>query len=312
MTYFEQALSAPQLHFTQLRQMEPVLVDGKPIVRSTKCAIESEISWNGHRYLLFVPLRRDCLQHIEELEQIALDRSRGPLIHNRILYNELLMTSSLGRSERIDVILQEIPNGVGLTEAARHYKSANLKVAIANMKSRLDAIGFRHNNLRPSNVIICRNGMACPLRYWYGEWVDVASNNISELERLLDAHYDPALEPLKRSLPHSQDEATTPNRRYSEIIRQYRYKRYGFVDSDGVQITPYIYTWASDFCEGRAIVARNGKMGVIDDSGHKVIKVKFKHIEFDISTATFTAIGDNYRYILDYDGKLIAKYPFDE
>lgn len=310
MTYFEQALSVPKLHFKRLQQIEPVLCNGKPILRRTSCTIESEIIWNRRKYLLSLPFNNDVIRHIEELEAASVERSRGPLISCQILHSELTVADSLGRHAEFDIVLQEIPDGLLLSDAVQHYKYTDLWFAILRMKRMLDAIGFCHNNLRPSNIIVCRNGIICPIRYWHAEWLNFAENNISLLEELLEQHYDAALEEFKDPLPRLNENYNREEHCPSgNIIRQYRYKRYGFVDSEGNNITPYIYTWASEFCEGRAIVARNNKMGVIDDMGNKVIHASYEHIEFDIKSGTFSAKRDGYNYLIDYNGKIIRRVP---
>lgn len=309
MTYFEQALSAPELHFKRLRGMEPTLYNGRVSIRRTALAIETEIRWEQGNYLLLLPFKSESLRHIESLEITAMERSRGPLIRNRILYDELTMCDALGHKSSFDVILQEIPRGMTLNDAVLHYKALDLKIAISNMKKSLDKIGFLHNNLRPTNIVICENGIACPLRYWYAEWHDFAENNTSQLELLIEQHNIPELEGFKQPLLIQQvandvEPIDTP---CEGIIRCRRGHRYGFIDSDGVQIAPFIYTDATNFREGRAIVSRNNKMGAIDNLGRKVIAVAYEHLEFDIMTGFFTATRGKYRYTLDYDGNIICR-----
>ena len=123
MTYFEQALSAPELHFQRLRQVVPVLINGRIVVRRTHHAIESEIVWDERRYILFLPFNREAIEHIENLNDIARDRSIGPLLHHRILYNEFTLIDSLGNQHTFDILLQEKPDGEMLNDALLHFKT---------------------------------------------------------------------------------------------------------------------------------------------------------------------------------------------
>lgn len=309
MTYFEQALFAPELHFKQLRPIEPILRNGRPIIRRTTNAIEADVLWKGRRHILYLPFRSENLIHIEKLECAMRERRRGPLISNHIFYSELLMVNSVGRRDYFDIILQEVPQGLVFEEAVRHYKAEDLRSAIRKMKSVLDTISFNHNNLKPANVVICKNGIACPLRYWYAEIEEVADNNISALEALIDKHYNAEVDSTKTPLfvqDSTNDEEPT-SIATGCITRICRGNRYGFKFYDGSTIAPCIYTWASHFCEGRAIVARNGKMGAIDNQGRKVIPVIYKEISFDVMSGTFTATRDKYHYLIDYDGKIIRR-----
>ena len=307
MTYFEQALSVPSLHFKRLRQIEPILRGGRPAINRTHLAIECEVIHEGCRFLLLLPFRSEDLERIARVETEAQERSRGIVLINTILSEELTMVDSLGRKHHFDIILQAMPEGVTLKEAVTRYRADDLLLVIHKMKQRLDAIGFRHNNLTPSNIIIRDNGVAHPLRYWYAEWELFSDNDISPAIAYIKHHSNRDADSSRLPLFVGEEEGcTTPTPREG-ITRLCKGGRYGFVDSDGVQVTPFIYTWASDFCEGRAIVARNGKMGVINSRGAKVIHQIYDTIEFDVESGIFTATRDRYKYLIDYEGKIIQR-----
>jgi hypothetical protein len=178
------------------------------------------------------------------------------------------------------------------------------------MKARMDAIGFCHNNLNPSNILICWSGIAHPLRYWYATWEVFSNNDISQLLDFVESNRHDELDTALSSLLAQDCEAeytSTSTKSNGGITRLCRGSRYGFVDSDGIQITPFIYSWASDFQEGRAVVARNGKMGAIDSDGRKVIPVIYNTLEFDIATGFFDATRLGYRYTLNYEGEIIRR-----
>lgn len=314
MTYFRVALSAPAHHFKRLRSAEPLFRDGEPIVRRTHSAIESEILWEGRRFLLLLPLRAEGVHRIEEFEATARERSRGPLLENRILYEELVMFDSLGHKHLFDIVLQELPSGITLKEAVNRYRADDLRAAIHKMKERMDAIGFRHNNLKPENILICKSGVARPLRYWYAEWEIFSDNDISLLldfvERSCHDEFGAALSPLL--VEDCQADYNAYPTAQGGIMLRRKGHCYGFVDSDGRAITPFVYSWASDFTEGRAIVAKNGKMGAIDCNGRKVIPVIYNSLEFNIETGFFTATRTPYCYLIDYDGKIVRRTRIEE
>ena len=314
MTYFKEALSAPALHFKRLRRVEPLTFNGAPVVRRTHSAIETEIRWEGRRFMLYIPFRAESIHHIKELEAIANERSRGPLLENHIFYEEFTMVNSLGKSHKADVVLQEMPSGLTLKDAVNHYRAEDLRAAVQKMKSRLDAIGFCHNNLTPSNILICDSGVARPLRYWYAKWELFSDNDIAPLLDYINRNshngHDATLHPLIAS-DCEADYTATPTKR-NIISRVCKGCRYGFIDSDGAPITPFEYSWASDFEEGRAIVAKNGKMGVINSNGKKVIPANYDHIEFDIDAGFFTATKDGYRYLKNYEGETIRRTKIEE
>lgn len=314
MTYFREALSAPALHFKRLRQAEPIICNGEPIVRRTHLAIETEIMLAGARFLLLLPFHHESLLHIEELEAIARNRSRGPLIENWIGYEELTLRNSLGQQHSFDIILQKLPNGLMLKEAINHYRADDLIASIQKMKSRMDAIGFCHNNLTPSNILICKDGSAHPLRYWYAEWKIYSDNDYSQLLDFVESNRNDERDStlLYQLAKDTESEYIATTSKGNGITRLCRGRKYGFVDSDGELIVPFIYSWVSDFCEGRAIVTKNSKMGAIDGSGNKIIPVIYKSLAFDIETGTFTASRGDYNYLLDYEGKIIRRTKIEQ
>ncbi len=307
MTYFREALSAPALHFKRLRSAEPLLCNGEPIIRRTHSAIESEIVWEGRRYLLLLPFRQESIQRLEELESIALNRSRGPLLENRILHEELTMFDSLGHKHSFDIVLQELPSGVILKEAVACYRADDLREAICKMKERMDTIGFRHNNLKAENILICDSGTARPLRYWYAEWEIFSDNNIEHLLHFIDRNCAEGSNSLPMMAHDCEAEYIAKPTRYDGTTRLCWGHRYGFVDCDGRQITPFIYSWASEFKEGRAVVAKGSKMGAIDENGRSVIPIIYKSVEFDIETGFLHATNEVYHYLIDYEGRIIRR-----
>ena len=313
MTSFEQALSAPQRYFRRLKNMEIVQDEGRPIVRRTHSVIESEIRWNGRRYLLLLPFRSNTIRHIESFEEELRNRRQGPLLGHIIMYEEATLLSSCGHKHCFDIFLQELPDGMMLEEAVHYYHLNELRDAVLRMKSRLDAIGFCHNNLRPANILVCHSGVVRPLRYWYADWEVFSDNDISQILEFIDKYDYPEANALRHHLAPAPEEEEEPKNRYlGEVQRYFRYGHYGFIDSDGHQVTPPIYTWASEFNEGRAIVARHNKMGAIDLYGKKVVPVIYNHLEFDIATGCFSATNGKYNYLLDYEGKIIRRWPAQE
>lgn len=311
MISFREALSAPKLHFRRLGQAKPLYYDSKTIISCSNTIIETEIEWNNRHYMLYLPIVRERLEHIEQLEYTLQERSRGPLIENRILYDELMLLDSVGNKHYHDIILQEKPKGMMLKDAVLHYKVADLRQAIERMKSRLDAIGFNHRNLCPSNILICDSGVARPLRYWYAEWEVFSNNKISYLTEFLDQHDSAESDLTKAPLFVREEENDTKPKECEGITRRFKCGRYGFVDSDGRLITPYKYTWATDFHEGRAIVSRNNKYGVIDNRGRCVIPTIYKTLNFDINTGLFHATMGNIVYTMDYNGKTNSHKKFE-
>ena len=294
-------------YFARLRNSQPANGHNSMSVSRTHSAIETEIEWNERRYLLMVPFRTEGLRHIEELQTRTRSEGLGALIENQILYDELLITDSFGNNSYLPVILQDTTNGIVLTDAVKIFNGKALVNAVEQMKQRLDAIGFDHKNLRPSNILIYGNGTARPLRYWYAEWGDEANNNIDEALAYIHQHEGIG---ERGFAPEDIDEEHC-DREYEGIRRVFHRNKYGFVDSDGQVVTPCIYSFAGHFHEGRAIVCKNGKMGAIDNEGHSVVPIVYKSLRFDIHTGLFYAYDGVYHYTLNYEGEILQRRKFE-
>lgn len=310
MVQFKVALSAPARYFKRLKQAVPVLSDGSVIVRRTQLMMESEIVFEGRRFLLFLPFDAEDIGKIVEFEAEARERSRGPLLENHILHEELMMKDALGNIHFLDVFMQELPSGMILRDAVNHYCATDLREAVCKMKARLDAIDCYHKNLNPSNVIICDSGVARPLRYWNAEWRSLANNDISQLIDLIDSYSNGELGnglPCLLARDCEEEYIAEPIVAQDNIRCCCKGHRYGFIDADGRKITDYIYSSPSEFCERRAIVSKNNKMGVINTRGESVIAVVYKSIEFDVKSGVFIATNNSNCHIFDYNGKRITK-----
>lgn len=92
-------------------------------------------------------------------------------------------------------------------------------------------------------------------------------------------------------------------------------KKYGFLDTDGNEITAIEYDEAWDFSDGMAAVKKDGKMGFIDDKGKLVVPLKYLAADAFENGKARVAIfkdGENKFGYIDKTGKEIIpiKYGF--
>jgi hypothetical protein len=179
-----------------------------------------------------MPLDHSSTRHIEEVEMVARERSRGPLLESLIFGEELTLVDTFGCKHHFDIVLQEKPKGEILKSAVNNYSREVLLEAVTEMKRRLDAIGFLHRNLTPSNIIISQHGVAHPLRYWYAEWEVYSDNDISQLEEYINRYAIASNGTFSSHFMAKDNEAEyhTNTERFDGITRQCRGNRYGFVD----------------------------------------------------------------------------------
>jgi hypothetical protein len=88
--------------------------------------------------------------------------------------------------------------------------------------------------------------------------------------------------------------------------------KWGYVNKDGVNITPHKYDLTSQFSEGMGLFLLNNKYGFVNEAGEEVIEAKFQ-LAYDFSNglALVSLNGDRYGFI-DKNGEYVItpKYQF--
>lgn len=303
---FEMAIEAPAKYFRRLCNIRPRIESGRALLRRTYLAVESVVEWNGSNYLLCMPFQRESLIHIENLEDKMCGVEASFLCHYQIFYNEMLAITSDGKVERVDVVLQELPDGFVLSDRSAYFSLAELSYKLTLLASEMRSVGFCHNNLRPENVVVGRDGTLHLLRYWYAEFGVEASDNFSTISETLgltlslgelhDVGYTYQTKPEPQSV-----------RERDGMVRFCRNGKFGFCDSDGIEVVAPTYNYACDFEEGRALVANEEmKMGVINKEGVAVVPIIYDDIVFDMEQGLFFAYKGDMLYRLDYCGELLS------
>ena len=306
---FERALDIPSLHFCSLRNMRCRFVGGRPVVRRTYFAAEAEVEWNGGRYLLYMPFRRELVAHIEALE-MALDGVDAPfLCRHRILYNEMLEPGGVA-DRRADVILQELPEGEWLK--ASHISSAEVSYRLSLLQEQIRSVGFSHNNLSPANIFVDRDGVFRLVRYWYASLSPESRDDIFATNVVYAEEKSPLRQLEDVASSYKADAEPLYSRLRDGMARFVVGGKVGFRDEEGEVVIPPTYSYATDFEEGRAVVADESmKMGAIDKSGRTVVPLLYDDILFDVGQACFSAYKGDLLYRIDYCGEILSTTPIE-
>lgn len=82
---------------------------------------------------------------------------------------------------------------------------------------------------------------------------------------------------------------------------------YGFgAQAEGLHVAiPFVYLWADDFREGRAVVETEQGVGVIDKRGCEILPAVFDDVRYDVSAGCFEARLDEQRLLFGYAGEPI-------
>ncbi|MFI3285796.1 MAG: WG repeat-containing protein [Rikenellaceae bacterium] len=289
--------------------------DGKIIVSRTKFFADVEIHWQGKRYILSLPL---CLQAYT-MAQYAAIRVR-PLhskiiLKYRLLHNELTYIDSRGEVKFSDLLLQEIPEGYTLKEAAPLLCDDILREKLNALEEEFGRLSLKHNNLKSDNIILSNSdNLLYPIRLHYATIGEDPTSEFQELrhELLTLTGHHTTFEPQQRDEIQSHYREAAFG--YSAVgapheglcVAENSHGYFGYINPKGDTLITPQFVWASNLCEGRAEVETSEGMGLIDRSGKFIIEPHYKIIEFDPTTGRSRAkVSDNKWLIFDYNGCLI-------
>ncbi len=79
-----------------------------------------------------------------------------------------------------------------------------------------------------------------------------------------------------------------------------------WAQAEGLRVAiPFVYLWADDFREGRAVVETEQGVGVIDKRGCEILPAVFDDVRYDVSAGCFEARLDEQRLLFGYAGEPI-------
>lgn len=310
---FRQALLAPDLRFATLAAASPVRdAAGMPMLCRTARFAETEIAWQGGRWLLFMPLSASALPHIERTV-VRLKRLRTELLAEyRLLPDEMAYVDATGAARRTDLVLQRLPEGIGFEEALASYPRETLLRALDALQQGLRALGFSHRNLKDENLV-WSDGRFVPLRYHYAQFDDSQGDaaafdalrrrigNVPDTPTLCDASAPYA--PVGRPTGHRWT-----GHLFEGLICVEDDAGFGYVDAENRPVIAAQYRWAGDFREGRAEVETATGMGLIDKEGNYVIPPRYEIVAYDAAKSLVHVRQEGRWALFDYLGHRLTEF----
>lgn len=181
---FREALESPADHFRTIRSAVPVRNAGGITVARTAFFAESVVRFEGRRWLVCMPLTRSAVMAVERMAEKLQYIADKWLCDYRVLYREMVVEDELGREQECDIVLQEYPEGEEFGRDCS-YSPARLRAMLDELHGAMEGIGFTHNNLKPSNIIIGDDGRMHPVRYHYAELGDGCRDDFAPLYALI-------------------------------------------------------------------------------------------------------------------------------
>ncbi len=306
---FTQFLLSEEPLFKTLERVTILKRDGLPIVSCTSQFAEARVNIDGREFLMCLPLSgaisSDTARVCATLKQLCA----SALTEYRVLCGEISLQNSLGREIPCDIILNEIPAGESLDIAITHIATTRIRMALNILKQVLLDIGFRHCNLKPSNLIYGDDGHLYPIRYHharFGSSKEEISAEFDHIEAFIAEHSE--VGEIEALTSPSEYENRLP---YNEIFPMHDMMRrvrkadlYGYLDESDSEIIKPQFTYAEDFFEGFAIVRTiEGKMGAIGRNGDWIIHPIYDMLGFE--DGYFEARSGEQWITMDYLGKII-------
>ena len=310
---FRQALLAPDLHFATLAAASPVRnAAGMPMLCRTTRFAETEIGWQGGRWLLFMPLSPSALTHVERTV-VRLKRLRTELLTEyRLLPDEMAYVDAAGTPRRTDLVLQRLPEGIGFDEALASYPRETLLRALDALQEGLHTLRFSHRNLKDENLV-WSDGRFVPLRYHYARF-DGGDDDAAAFDalrrRIGNVPDTPALSDA--AVPYAPARKLTGHRWTSHLFEGLICVEddagFGFVDAENRPVIAAQYRWAGDFREGRAEVETAAGMGLIDREGNYVNPPCYEIVAYDAAKSIVHVRREGRWAQFDYLGRQLTEF----
>lgn len=305
---FKEALECPADHFRTLRGIVPVRRDGETAVSRTARFAEAEVYLDGSRHLICAPLTRTATASIERTAEKLRYIGSDFLCEYWLLYSEMTFEDELGRPCDCDIVLQRLPDGEAFDPKTSSYDSRRLGAMLDALKAEFGHIGFTHNNLKPSNLIIGDDGRLHPIRYHYAEIGSACRDDFAPLYELVGSGENPVAGDVGAAYGTTGNDGETLFAMHEGLRRICRGERYGFADESGNIAIPIRYLWADDFREGRAVVETENGLGLIDKSGREVIAAIYDDVCYDPVGGESEVRLDGLSAVFTYDGQQLDEF----
>lgn len=231
------------------------------------------------------------------------------LCEYRLLYSEMTFEDELGRPCDCDIVLQRLPEGEAFDPKTSTYDSRRLGAMLDALKAEFGRIGFTHNNLKPSNLIIGDDGRLHPIRYHYAEIGSSCRDDFAPLYELVGSGENPVVGDVGRFTGTTGNDGRNPLRHARGFAAHLPRRRYGirrrigqYRDSDTLPLGRTISS------EGRAVVETENGLGLIDKSGREVIAAIYDDVCYDPIGGESEVRLDGLSAVFSYDGRQLDEF----
>lgn len=306
---FREALSRPRSGFCRMSRLR---WDGE-IRRSTYFA-EAQVECGTERYMVYMPLAMSSLRRAERFIPLHRHLLSSFVPRVEILRSEMRYEDSVGNAMTCDIMREPLPAGEPFADAlaaiADEEDARRLICSVDELQGALLLANLSHNAVREENIVVCADGSARLLRWYYAtEGVggdDEAFDALREKIRSMAA--STLREPAQRvyNVEASFDDHLYVRPLHEGLAAVEEATGWGFVDSENRMVIEPRFRWVGDFEEGRAEVQTLSGMGVINREGGFVVPALYDSVEYDSHSGCTTAWRGEVCVVFDYEGRVIA------
>lgn len=304
--HFRDGVKRPDLWIKGIRD----IVFDLETLRCNTFYAECEATIAGQRYLVYAPLSMDSIRKAMVAEDVL--RKSGDAICRYSLKEGALSLNSCMMGA-CALILEQIPNGILLSEAICTYSAEHLMEGLEELKERLKHYNIALPNLSKENIIVDAHHRWHPIRCSFA--VSGWRKNLKNFKQLTEQIQNNAMsemgvvcEPLHNYTVSVSDSPYSFNSfPLCDNRRRFVTERgVGFMDNKDMVVVEDIYRSAKDFVEERAIVtSHSGQEGIINRRGVVVVPIEYDRIEFDVESGETRAYKGLECHTYDYMGRRI-------
>ena len=307
----KEALRRPTEHFSEIAELR---WEEQSIVRSTLFA-ESRITFEGKRYMLYMPLSSHAMRYVERFLPHKRHLSSSAVPQLTILRDELRY-ERMGEPCSVDILIEELPDALPLKDAiatiALQSEAEALVVALDGLERELNLADVSHNNLRVDNILLDKEGRAHLIRWYYATTLAGGDREALSLLREQILEQADAMELNDTIAPYFTEPVDSQYRDvrflHEGLIAFEQDELWGFMDSEQRIIIEPKYVWVNDFREGRTEVETPEGMGLIDKDGRVVIPAKYDIVDYDPQSGLSEVCHNGEWALFDYQGVMVKRW----
>ncbi len=310
---FNECLRDISAHFKTLHSAE-VIYDKQgiaPAISRTKNFAEARVSLNGDKYIVCMPLNEEAMGEAEDISKLMEELLSPILLTYKILRSEMVITDRFGKSQEVDILLCEMPEGETLHSFVDFAEPQRLLEAVEELESEMKRLGIAHNNLSPHNIIVSKEYKLTPFRCHYITRTE-CDEEFAELKEWIMTvanigNHELGVKPISQSIFDKYEYVSSP---FEGLILVRDTEGYLYINPQNEVVISGRFKWANDFKEGRAEVESDKGMGLINNVGEYVIPAIYKIVDYDPQSGLSRVRQDDKWGLFNYVGEQIL--PFED